>query len=385
MDERVLQLRVGVVVLSSAVILGILILMFGEAWTSKYTIYMDFPTAPGVSVNTPVRKNGILIGRISNVETLDEGVRLTARIKSGEKIFSNEVCKIKGSFLGDAVIDFVPGPDPMKGDLVDHGEVIQSIAVTRNPLEAVDMVLELEDDVREAIVAIAGAGESIDEAGRNVSNLTQKLDSALGDPQGELGAMLQDFRRISTKAELALDNFNLAMGNINDVVGDPEIKAGIKNTLRDVPEFFDDAKMTLSNVRQTLDSFQRAGDSAEENLKNLEGFTGPLGENGAQIVGDLQMAIEGIGTMVTQIGGFTETLAEGDGTLGLLINDPQLYNELLLTIKNVEEITRQARPVVNNLNVLSDKMARDPSVILRGSDGLKGSMVGRPAWSNLPR
>ena len=68
MDERILQLRVGVVVISAIIITAILVMIFGEFRPATYTVKMKFDEVPGVAENTPIRKNGITIGRISKVD-----------------------------------------------------------------------------------------------------------------------------------------------------------------------------------------------------------------------------------------------------------------------------------------------------------------------------
>ena len=47
-----------------------------------YTIYIKFTEAPGVSRDTPVRKDGIRIGQVRNVRFADDdaGVIVTAEI-----------------------------------------------------------------------------------------------------------------------------------------------------------------------------------------------------------------------------------------------------------------------------------------------------------------
>ena len=53
MDDRVLRFRVGVVVLAAAVITCILVMLLGEGqsvFQRRYTIYLKFPQAPGVTV-----------------------------------------------------------------------------------------------------------------------------------------------------------------------------------------------------------------------------------------------------------------------------------------------------------------------------------------------
>ena len=84
MNERVMQFRVGVVVLATAIIAGILIVLFGylpSLVQATYPLKMSFSDARGVAYGTPVRKNGILVCRVSRV-TLDErgGVNVVAQI-----------------------------------------------------------------------------------------------------------------------------------------------------------------------------------------------------------------------------------------------------------------------------------------------------------------
>ncbi len=114
MDERVVQFRVGVTVLAALIITGILMLLFGEAPSllrGQYTIYIKFHSAPGVSRDTPVEKSGIRIGKVTKVQFApDNDVLITASIDGGIELFRDEAVQIKQSLLGDARLEFVPGP-----------------------------------------------------------------------------------------------------------------------------------------------------------------------------------------------------------------------------------------------------------------------------------
>ena len=65
-------------------VIGILLLLFGNVrnWVGgSYKIYIKFRSAPGVSVDTPIRKSGIRIGRVTKVEFApDNDVLITAAI-----------------------------------------------------------------------------------------------------------------------------------------------------------------------------------------------------------------------------------------------------------------------------------------------------------------
>ncbi len=68
-------------------------------FTSRYDIYVNFPNAPGVSIGTPVRKSGIHIGRVSDVQFLDNdrGVQLTLQIDGERRVFEDELCRISSA------------------------------------------------------------------------------------------------------------------------------------------------------------------------------------------------------------------------------------------------------------------------------------------------
>ena len=101
------------VVVASAIITVILVMLFGawpNVWQRRYEIHVKFPEAPGITVDTPVRKSGVLIGRVSNVKLLEEGgVLVGIRVFDQFKLRRHETCRIgTGSLLGDAIVEFVP-------------------------------------------------------------------------------------------------------------------------------------------------------------------------------------------------------------------------------------------------------------------------------------
>ena len=105
MDEQGYRFGVGVLVVASLVITIILILFFGAApnfFARRYEITINFERAPGVETDTPVRKNGVQIGRVTAVKLLDSndndtknpGVNLTMELDSQYKIRASEVARI---------------------------------------------------------------------------------------------------------------------------------------------------------------------------------------------------------------------------------------------------------------------------------------------------
>ncbi len=372
MDERTLQWRVGIVVICAALILAIMIFLFGEGWQSQYTLFIKTRTAPNVMRNTPVRKNGILIGRVSAVENQDDGVLLTLRINSDEPIYQNEICTIgTASFLGDAVLDFSPGNLPTRGAQVADRTLFDNVIVERNPIELIDVALNLEEQVAETL-------NSISEAGQGVSELTRSVQEILGGDEGDVKAFMDDIRKVAGKAELALDNVNEFMVNINDVVGDPEARDNMRITINLLPKILNDVNATINDTRETINGFRTIADSANRNLTNLEEFTALLGNEGPAMMDNLNSSLKKIDMLVTNLGNFTQNITESEGTLGKLVNDPELYNYLTETMRNVRDLTIRLRPLINDVRFAVDGIARDP-----GQLGIRGALDRRPAFGRF--
>jgi phospholipid/cholesterol/gamma-HCH transport system substrate-binding protein len=114
MDERVMQFRVGVMVLAALLVAVILALVFGglpSPFRKTFTIQVKFSSAPGVSVGTPVRKSGIRIGEVSSVEfAADDQVLVTLRIAANYQVRHDETCCLRSSLLGDTWLEFESTP-----------------------------------------------------------------------------------------------------------------------------------------------------------------------------------------------------------------------------------------------------------------------------------
>jgi len=369
MDDRTIQIRVGVVVVTAAVIAFLLVLFFGEKrplFQQQKTIYLLFPHAPGVSPQTPVRKNGVLIGRVVNVELREEGgVTLTAKIESRFKVFRNEVVRIStASLIGDAVLEFVPSHvEGASREEIADDEVIADGVVAADPLR---VLANLEP-------RLTGAISSIENAGNEVTHLARNMNTIVGNNQDQ-------FQRVIQKSELAMEHFRSAMETVDEVVGDPEIKANLKRSLRELPQFFDDARSTLGEARQTLAGFQQMTARADSNLQNLEKFTKPLSEKGEVLADRIESAVINVDTLLDQLVQFSSQLNNRDGTLGKLLYDKELYDRLHRSAVNIEDATRRIRPILDDVRIMSDKLATDPRQL-----GLKGMLDRRPAGVGMKR
>jgi phospholipid/cholesterol/gamma-HCH transport system substrate-binding protein len=352
MNDRVMQFRVGVMVLATAIIAGILVVLFGDLPSlvqATYPLKMDFADARGVSQGTPVRKNGILVGRVATV-TLNErgGVTVVADIDSYVPIYKDEQPRIAGTLLGDAEISLVPGRIVPPRQRLAKDEVLTG-AVSRDPFE---VFATLEPKFGATL-------DSLAEASASVTKLSTNLDRMFlgGDDK---------FENMVRKTEAALDNFSIAMNNLNDVMGDPKAREKMKTAIEALPEVLADLRTTVQGIGTTVDT-------ADRNLRNLEGLTKPLGDRGGEMVAQIDRTIGRLDETLRQAALFTKALNESQGTLGKLVRDPQVYNDLAQAAQNVSKLTKDLRPIVDDVRVFTDKIARHPEQL-----GVRGALDRRP-------
>ena len=352
MSDRVMQFRVGVMVLATAIIAGILIVLFGDLPSlvqATYPLRMNFSDARGVAPGTPVRKNGILVGRVANV-ALDEkgGVIVVAEIDSYVPIYRDEQPRVMGSILGDAESALVPGRIVPPRQRLGLEEVLSGMA-SRDPFEVFS---SLEPKVGSTLDSLAEASESVTKLSHNLDRLFLGKD--------------EKFENMVKKTETALDSFSAAMNNINDVMGDPQAREKMKATMDALPDMITELRATVKGISGTVDT-------ADRNLRNLEGFTRPLGERGEEMIAQVDRTIGRLDEVLQQAASFTKALNQSDGTLGKLVRDPKVYDDLAQASANVNRLTRELRPIVDDVRVFTDKIARHPEQL-----GVRGALERRP-------
>ncbi|ASV73254.1 ABC transporter-related permease with MCE domain [Thermogutta terrifontis] len=359
MDERLMQFRIGVMVLASILIAAILLVTFGEwrwPFPAEYTIYIRFPEAPGVAERSPLRKSGIVIGHVTDVQLTPEGnVLVTARVERKYVLRRNEVCRLNRALLGDSTLEISLSPDPNAStEPLKEGDVMQGIV----PPDPIVILTNLQERLVTAI-------NSVNQTAADLGDTVRSVNRILTDNEQQLKDLLANANKTVTLAQQTVSN-------ANDIVGDPELKQRLKDTLSRVPQVVDDLRHTLDEANQTIRV-------ARENLDNLRGVTSPLAENGAAMVRRLDTSLQNLERVTAQLAEFGENLNREDSTLGRLVRDPTLYQKLDRTMTNVQQLTQDLRPVISDLRVFSDKIARHPELL-----GVRGALERQAGTKGLP-
>lgn len=367
MEDRSKQFKVGVVVIATMLITVLLVVFTSDfSWLpfrNQYQLQVLVSQAPGVVPKTPVRRRGILIGRVSTVVDTDEGALITIDIDEGKHVKTNESARIQTSLIGDAVVEFTPASPSQGAQIVQPGGPPLPGMYNPSPL---DLIANLQGDLKQTIQALGRAGDE-------VAVLAERMNAVLG------GQDIERIDRLVNSTESAMTNFSSVMSNIDDVLGDEQFKAQLKDGLAQLPSVITDAK----EIMQVLEA---AVVSADENLKNLQGLTEPLGERGPQIVEAMESSVDNLSELLGEIALLSKNLNSKDGTIGKLIHDDKLYLELADVVSkasaamgqatgaisdargliNDPHMRRKIRQILDNITAFAQKLAQDPARIVRG-------------------
>jgi phospholipid/cholesterol/gamma-HCH transport system substrate-binding protein len=353
MDERVMQFRVGAMVLATLLITLILIVIFGEGpevMKKRVTIHMVFTEAPMVMENTPVKKSGVILGRVSQVTLLDDGrVRVSAAIDENKPVFTTDVAKISASLIGaDAIVNIEPGRKPGPRDRVTNDSEIQGLNYT----DPIQVIGNLQDRLSGAIGSVT-----------NTSN-------ELGQVVHQVGQILQTnqekINRIVVQADDASRDVKDLVRGLNDTFGSPETRAKIKDAAEQVPEL-------IRTTRETIGQFSKVINGLDKNLQNVDKFTSALGDQGQVAITRLGQSAEKFDRLLEELLILSKSINNGEGTLGQLVSNRDLYDNLNRTVSNVESLSRELKPILRDARVFTDEIARHPEKL-----GVRGAIEKSP-------
>lgn len=329
-SQRRRNIVVGLFVIIGMGALFWLIFKFGDLPTvvskvGSFEVFVQFPTAPGVQKDTPVRFCGYQIGRVTTVmapeerEDLNTGqmyhqtVAVLSIDKRYSNIPSNAEVKLMTRGLGSSYIELKIDPDnlpapprdpnlPESCFLLDKMLVQGSTGVTSEffPAESQKKLDELID----SIIAV-----------------TANANDILGDPnnQANLSASLANFTEASRQAA-------------------DRLKEG-KETLDLVNARLEDVTNTLNDARATFERYRQLAATGTDTLKGID-------DRSDRLVGALVMTSEQLGKSAAQLRLMLEKINEGQGSAGRFVNDGKLYEKLLENSEQLKTMLQEIKEFV---------------------------------------
>ncbi|MBR5710988.1 MAG: MCE family protein [Thermoguttaceae bacterium] len=381
-----MKFRLGLMIIFGFVILVTLIVIFSD-WQSifagnRYKVNVLFQNAPGVKENTPIKQSGILIGRVRKVELVEQGAMVTAFIETQYKLYDNQAFRLTLNILGDAELNILQ-QTPRTADTkqVKPGEVLQGYMAPS--------MLQMATDMQNNIVA---AIDSITDTSQKLNRILTNLDDVFMENKDDMKGMVSQLRDLAQQTRELI-------AKTNEMLSDPEVQAGIHDSIVALPQTISDAKEVfaefkttahkvnnladsfgtiIQNSGETLDVINQVAKKTDQSLGDLNNITGTLSDRKGIWMEKISRSLDNLDNALLQISEFTTTLNSTDGTIGRLANDPTLYEKIESTIDEIRELKRQLEPVVANAQVFSDKIARHPEqlgvagALQRNNGGAKG-------------
>ncbi len=344
------DIMVGAVVLIAAFIFTIGIFSIGSeqrVWVRKVTYTVHLTEANGLQTGSPVRLAGVQVGTVTDVRFSEQQgdpaivVSLSVDEAHQHRIRKDTVATVKILTLlgGEKYIELTPGTP--SAEVLPPGGTI-TVPETFGIEQLGELSAGLADDLT------------------SISNSVRIILETVQRQEGVIGRMLLDpkfgeevFSDIGRSAQLAretLESVHEGKGLAGRIMMDD---AYAERTLGAIDASLDRLEALLERAAdpngvlvQALDPNGRVAgaiDNVYRASAHLQDFTAELGEGGGtlgRIVSDRELAEELIGNMKTisdNLAEITSKLNRGDGTLGALINDPQLHEDLRSVVRGVQD------------------------------------------------
>lgn len=267
---------VGIFIIVAFVAFAYLIFRFGDlpmlvSEIKSYEVRVQFPSAPGVQRDTPVRFCGYRIGKVTHVRPPDilkdlntkEYYHQTVVIMSIDNKFDNIPARVQVKLmtrgLGSSYIELkVPPKDIRGGKVLTEGTLLQ----------------------------------------------------------GSTG-MTSEFFPEESQQKLAdlIDGIGSFVKNANDIFGDPNNKMNLKSALMDLSSAAEQAKATVEEIRQLASAGKHTLSNADAQIDRMVAAMVGTSEKLSTVMGQLQQILDKINN--------------GEGTVAKVINDGRLYEDLL--------------------------------------------------------
>ncbi|WP_319560504.1 MlaD family protein [Marispirochaeta sp.] len=287
---------------------------------STYQVQAYIDDASGLRPGTQVWVAGVDVGRIREIELERGKARLMMELSSNVPVYQDAVIrKQTQSMLGNAIVSLDPGtPQAIP---IRNGEVIQNV-VSSSGMEQ--------------------AFGSIDELAREMESFMKNLNSFMTDQGGYAAVediLILSRETVSNTNRLVEANLLLlqeSLENIAEVTG--TMRANSDSDLRD------------------LSAILRHTAGITERIDLL------LAEQNGRIAGtmqSLQESVDNLNASLASIKAVTSKIERGEGNIGKLINDEELYTKIDRVVTGVDEYVDSALGMDIQVGFRSEYMAVD--------------------------
>jgi phospholipid/cholesterol/gamma-HCH transport system substrate-binding protein len=313
MGARALSLKVGLFVITSVVIFFIFVFVLGGEQnflkkTSK--IQTSFTNVAGLAEGAAVRLSGLKIGSVKEIQFPEEPdkdfivVVMEVREEGIKRIGPDAVATIRTEgLLGDKYIEILRGSKEPPKEIPETLQISSYTPPEFQKLlgqseELIDNIIDISKSL-DKIVKAFGKEENIENISRTIASVRRSVEAIENRP-GLLHTLIYGKKDKSGKdLENTLDKLDAAITSLDSLLNDIKSEEGVLTAL-----IYDE------KLREKLDSALTNIDEVTAEINSEDGILPQLEET------------------VSNFREISERLEGGEGTLGALINDPTVYDNL---------------------------------------------------------
>jgi phospholipid/cholesterol/gamma-HCH transport system substrate-binding protein len=336
MNERTRNIAVGMTVMVALVMLGILILLFtGLPGFLKrgYSIQMRFDVTHDLDEGDSLYVSGIRSGVVTSIRFADEndpgkGVTFAARIDRGIRLPGNTKAVIftKG-LMGKGYLALVQeGPLPTDA----NGKAIAYLPTDGSA------ILQGEHRGNDLFPP------ELSDALKGLSLLTKNLNELVAPTPAAGGATTGPSTGPTTEPaglQGTVAKFNRTLDALYAVLGDQQNQANIKSSLANLAD-------AAAKTRDAMDAFKEFAQQASVSVKDVSKVADNTGQQIDTLARKLMDDADSISRLMNTLQETVEKMGQGQGTTGKLINDPQLYNNLVDATRKMNDLLAEFHDLV---------------------------------------
>lgn len=334
----------GLTAILGIVGLCLMLIWFGEIsgrLERTYTLRLHLPAAGGIKETSPVTLNGVKVGQVKRTANLAapfRGVEITARIKDGVAIPRASRVSIEKGFVGEASLEFTVPQDLHPAQLTD------TLKEGEPPLEVRDvgsLIADLKQAVSQPLARFEKTADAIEK---------------LADTYTTLGQRLSDMVEPRTLAEVhagkppnlrsSLERLDHAIAGAEQWLSDDDLRDRAKQLLAKAQGVLDDA----SGLVKGLDDSRKNLDAAvSQTSRDVSATVTQAGRDVSTAAARLNTTLSTIDKASGELSSILEGVSRGQGTLGQLAQNPDLYNNLRGASERLDQALVEFKLVLEKL------------------------------------
>ena len=314
MNQRARDFIVGLTVLLGLAGLATMLVAFGEleiVHRDRYPLELRMASVDGIGPASVITLNGVEVGRVAGTSTDADprrGVRLALEIDRDVRVPRDVRVSIDRNLLGESTLALTTpplapdAPAPTDADFLAEGDVFER--------EAQGMLEQIGSMLDERLVALTDAADAVRRLSDTYVRVGEKIE-LLVEPRSP--------EAVDAGDEGA--NLASAIARVDGAVRDARLWLGDA-------EARDDAKAGVRSARAALESLAVAVEDWTEAARAVSRNADRLGERGDEALREFVATTDTLADALTEMRVIAARINAGEGTAGLLVNNPDLYRSL---------------------------------------------------------